>query len=428
MNRLIERMMHQGPAKRVARKPENPLKPFDVDIVYAEMIAKTKNREIEYRGPYSPLYSAVYPVVCVSRVFGLAPYDFKGDRMTPSNIYLVFSFAFMLIYSYIMYIVFLRFISIKRGKSVLEAIETTKVIVNYLVVMYELISNIFTRGRFIKIWNDLQDYDEKLRKLGYPRKERSTEVGVWILLASQIAVWTIVNQSGMSAFEEDWSFNVSYMCTYVGSAVSVYKFSGMVILVGQRFHQLNQITRQNLPARVGYKSTVLSRKTTQELHNKLMSVAEELASLYSWSLLFWLFNLSVHSVSNLYFIFEWMISSLSSEAWRLILNMSIWLTGFCMQILAITASCDYTITEANLIGPILLEWDYRIMTRFPDDVSTSLRFLIRRLEFTAGGLFNVNLLLLCSVNVFDRFGFIDFEICCQGRRSRQLSSIHAARL
>ncbi|XP_076654089.1 uncharacterized protein LOC143359767 [Halictus rubicundus] len=360
------------------------------------MTAKTKNREIVYRGPYSPLYSAIYPLVWTTRVFGMAPYDFTADRMTPSTVYFLFTFAFLGINTYIMYIVFLRFTSVKREKSILNVVETNKVIVNYMVVMYELIANIFSRSRFVKIWNDLQDFDDQLRQLGYPRKEGAVEIGAWILLVSQIVVWTLVNQSGMYAYLETWSFNVSYMCMYVGTAVSVYKFSGMVIFVGQRFQQLNQIVKENLPARVGYKSSVLSRKTAQELHSKLMSMAEDLASIYSWSLLFWLFDLCVHSVSNLYFIFMHMWSI---ETWGLVANMSIWLVAFCMQILAIIIGCDYAITEANSMGPILLEWDARIMTRFPNDdtIRTSMHFLLRRLEFSAGGLFNVNLLLLCSI-------------------------------
>ncbi|XP_033327325.2 uncharacterized protein LOC117220945 [Megalopta genalis] len=407
MDRLVRRVrrMQQHPVGQVRRKEVRPKsgtppKAFDVDNVYAEMTVRTKNREIEYRGPYSPLYSAIYPVVCVTRVFGLAPYDFVADRMTTSVSYLLFSLVFLVVYSYIMYIVFLRFISLKREKSILSVVETTKVIVNYLVVMYELISTMFGCKAFVKIWNTLQDFDEKLRQLGYPRKEGTVEVATWALLFSQAVVWTMVNQSGMYAFKETWMFNVSYMLTYVGTAVSVYKFFGIVTFFGQRFHQLNRITRENLPARVGYKSTILSRKTIQELHNELMLVAETLGSLYSLSLLFWLFNLSVHSVSNLYFIFDWIIfASLKSIAWPLILNMSLWLVGFAMQLLALHIACDYTATEANSMGALLLEWDTRTMTRFPDDdtVRTSLRFLIRRLQFSAGGLFDVNLLLLRSI-------------------------------
>ncbi|XP_015435782.1 PREDICTED: gustatory receptor 68a-like [Dufourea novaeangliae] len=376
------------------------VKPFDVDIVYAELTALAKSRVKNYHGPDSALYSAIYPLVCVTRLFGLAPYDFTADRMTVSNVYLVFSLAFLAIYSYIMYIVFLRLVSLKRAKSILSVVETTKVIVNYMVAMYELVSCVFRREKFVRIWNALEDYDERIARLGYPRDETRTGIAAWALLIDQTVIWILVNQSGMYAFMETWFFNVSYMCTYVGTAVSVYKFVGMVSFVGQRFHQLNRITRDNLPARVGYKSTTLSRKTIQELHEELMSIAEGLGSLYSWSLLFWLGNLSVHSVSNLYFICDWMIVTLRTDiAFPLIVNMSIWLIGFITQLLMVNICCDYAITEANSMGGILVEWDARVIGRFPhdDSVRASLYLLTRRLQFSAGGLFDVNLPLLFSI-------------------------------
>lgn len=133
-------------------------------------------------------------------------------------------------------------------------------IVNYLVAMYELVSTILARSAFVSFWDALQDYDEKVRLLGYPRNESSTEIGVWILLVSQGVIWILVNQSGMYAFMETWMFNVNYMLLYIGSAVSVFKFFGLAMFVGQRFSQLNRMAKENLPARVGYKSTTLSKK------------------------------------------------------------------------------------------------------------------------------------------------------------------------
>lgn len=128
------------------------------------------------------------------------------------------------------------------------------------MAMYDIISTIFTRKRFSRIWNAQQDFDERLSQLGYPRKETKVKIAIWILLASQIVTWTAVNQSGMFAFEETWTFNVSYMCLYIGTATAVYKFFGMVSFLGLRFHQLNQIAKENLPPKVGYKSSNISRQ------------------------------------------------------------------------------------------------------------------------------------------------------------------------
>lgn len=138
---------------------------------------------------------------------------------------------------------------------------------NYLIAMYDLISVIFTRRTFCRIWNAQQDFDERLSQLGYPRKEVKVRIAAWVLLISQIVIWTVVNQSGMFAFNETWLFNMSYMCLYVTNATSVYKFFGMASFLGQRFHQLNQIARENLPSRVGYKSTSVSKKVRRTYHS-----------------------------------------------------------------------------------------------------------------------------------------------------------------
>ncbi|CAK9812875.1 hypothetical protein ANTQUA_LOCUS7436 [Anthophora quadrimaculata] len=397
--------LFQNEFPRLPRNYHLPLskiqvKPFDVETTLAEVKQERKNRARKYRGPDSPLYSAIYPLVCIMKVFGLAPYDFTGDEMAPMNFCLVISFAFIFIYCYILYIVYLRFTSLKRQKQMLHVVETTKIIVNFMVAMYELISTILTRKVLSRIWNSLQDSDESFSHLGYPRKETTTKIVVWAVLFSQILVWTVINQSGMYALKETWFFNVSYMCVYIGTAIPVYKFFGLTSFLGQRFHQLNQIARENLPPRVGYKSSNVSKKTIQDLHNKLMLSSEELASLYSWSLLLWLGNLSVHSVTNLYFIIDWLIlMPWTNIPWRLVFNMWSWEIEFITQLLVIHIACDYTITEANTMGAIFVEWDARVAQRFPYDdiVRSSLPFLNRRLHFSAGGLFDVNLPLLCSI-------------------------------
>ncbi|KAK9310687.1 hypothetical protein QLX08_000017 [Tetragonisca angustula] len=378
--------------------PKTRAKPFDVETTLEEVTRAKKARVKKFHGPDSLLYSAIYPVVFTMKVFGLAPYDFTGDQLTPSNCCLLFTFAFMAIYCHIIYIVYLRFLSLQRNKAILTVVETTKVTVNYLVAMYDLVLTIFTRKAFSRIWNAQQDLDERLSQLGYPRKEVKTKIATWIFLISQIIVWTAVSQTGMYAFNETWLFNTSYMCLYIGTAASVYKFFGMVSFLGQRFHQLNKIAKENLPPRVGYKSSRVSRKTIQELYNDLMLLSEALGSIYSWSLFFWLANLSIHTISNLYFIIDWVILNWSSIGWLLMFNMWCWLVGFAMQFLALHIACDYTTTEANFMPVILIDWDARIVRRFPyDDSFRTLHFLNRRLRFSAGGFFDIRLSLLSSI-------------------------------
>ncbi|XP_017880705.1 uncharacterized protein LOC108625315 [Ceratina calcarata] len=376
------------------------VKPFDVETTYTELTQKKAENRTKYHGPDSPLYAAIYPLVFITRLLGLAPYDFTADRMTPSDVLLAFSFACIIIYCYIMYLVYMRFSSIAKVRSLLRVVEIAKVAVNFSVAIFDLITTIFTRRAFCRVWNGIQDFDDRLSQLGYPRKETRTVIAVWSLITGQTVIWTLINQSGMYAFSETWQYNVCYMIVYVGTGASVYKFVGMIIFLGQRFRQLNRIARENLPPRIGYSSSNVSRKTVQDLHNKLMLCSEAFGSLSSWSLLFWLGSLCMHSVINIYFFIDWMILTAWSDfTYRLVFNMWCWLIGFSTQLLAIHFACDYTITEANSMGAILIEWDARTIRKFPQDdtIRTSLHFLNRRLHFSAGGLCDVDLSLLTSI-------------------------------
>lgn len=98
--------------------------PFDVDTIFAKM----KKKQIrKLRGPNSPLYKATWPMICVVRVFGFAPYTFSQNRLVPSNINLIFTAIATIFYSYILYIVFKRFLSVQREIWTLGGTENTKV-------------------------------------------------------------------------------------------------------------------------------------------------------------------------------------------------------------------------------------------------------------------------------------------------------------
>lgn len=100
-------------------------RPFNVETVWVQ--AKKKQTK-KLRGPDSPLYMSIWPMVYVVRVFGLAPYEFSQDRLVPSNIYLIFSVIVGTLYSYIFYTVAARIIGIKRREgAVLGETEATKV-------------------------------------------------------------------------------------------------------------------------------------------------------------------------------------------------------------------------------------------------------------------------------------------------------------
>ena len=123
--------------------PKTRAKPFDVETTLEEVTRAKKARVKKFHGPDSLLYSAIYPVVFTMKVFGLAPYDFTGDQLTPSNCCLLFTFAFMAIYCHIIYIVYLRFLSLQRNKAILTVVETTKVIPVHFPNLVQAISRRF---------------------------------------------------------------------------------------------------------------------------------------------------------------------------------------------------------------------------------------------------------------------------------------------
>lgn len=133
-------------------------------------------------------------------------------------------------------------------------------IINYTVAMYELGVAVFRRRNFTRAWNALQDYDEDVRQLGYPRKETQTVIGAWIITAITAAIWTAVNRIGMYAFAEPWTYNMGYLVIYIGTSIAVYKFVAMAFFLGQRFHHLKTIAIKNLPSTSENRNTLIISK------------------------------------------------------------------------------------------------------------------------------------------------------------------------
>jgi len=98
--------------------------PFDVETVFAKV---KKKRVKRLRGPDSLLYKATWPMIYIVQVFGFGPYNFSQDRLVPSNINLIFTVIAAILYSYVLYEVFYRFLSVKRETSTLGGTENTKV-------------------------------------------------------------------------------------------------------------------------------------------------------------------------------------------------------------------------------------------------------------------------------------------------------------
>jgi len=100
---------------------------FHVENVFAKR--KCTKR---LRGPDSPLYASIWPIVYIVKISGFAPYDFSQDPPVPSNICFIFSAIAAVFYSYVL-IVLARMISVEREAPLLGGTENAKVGEKYSV-------------------------------------------------------------------------------------------------------------------------------------------------------------------------------------------------------------------------------------------------------------------------------------------------------
>lgn len=212
--------------------------------------------------------------------------------------------------------------------------------INYAVAVYDIILTFQTKKKFARIWNCIQNYDESVQNVSYTRNENRTHIWVWSVIVFNFILWLAINQMEMIVFEEDWIRNLSYMIIYIGSAVSVTKFSGIILILSQRFHHLNEIAKRNTPSgsRWMHPGPSLELCAIEKLLDDLLSVAENLQSIYSWSLIFWFGNLTLHTISGFYRV------NVAKKS-RMIYRVALWLTNFIWQLWLLTSSCHFASKE-----------------------------------------------------------------------------------
>lgn len=235
-------------------------------------------------------------------------------------------------------------------------------------MMIDVSIAMWTRNEFIKIWNVIQDFDCETNRLGFPQTDNKTKFWLWVILIINILNWLWINQTGMYAFSESLVQNFSYMFVYIGTCYSVFKFSGMAIVIGQRFKYLNRIARKCSPNEkiCTVKSKVDPKvikfffiqlqiliiffffKMIEKLRDDLMLASEKLNSLHYWSLLLWLLNLSIHAVSGMYFFIDWLIKDIGSTDRSLYYCLVGWLFVHLMQLVLLHSSCDFASTEVHI--------------------------------------------------------------------------------
>lgn len=159
------------------------------------------------------------------------------------------------------------------------------------------------------------------------------------MIILNLIVWVAINQFGMASFNETWFRNISYMMVYVAFAMTVTKFSAMVLLLSRRFHHLNEIVKMATSStsnsfRI---NPCLNNAVIEEIHGNLIDIGEELASMYSWSIILWLANLCLHIVSDLY-----LTKYRTLEALFCLIS---WMVNFFWQLWLLISSCHFASDE-----------------------------------------------------------------------------------
>ncbi|XP_043276282.1 uncharacterized protein [Venturia canescens] len=303
-----------------------------------------------------------------------------------------------------------RYAWITREQPLLDYTETGKTICNYCMAMCNIIVTLFSREKFAKVWNTIQDYDETVKNFGYTRNENRAFLWSWIILIGSVILWSTISLSGIDAFAQPWTENVAYMSIYAGTSLSVIKFSGITMLLGQRFKHLNEIAKKSNPAgtRRWLGNPVVATKDVEQLHNTLMNASESLNTLYSGSLLLWLGTLTYYVISAIFFLlqralyFKWEHFTWEHAERKILTCLILWTLAYLAQIIFLLYACHFTSDEANSTAYILMAWKRWFNTsgfsrgRY-ERVETSMHLMNRRLNFAAGGCFYVNLPLLRSI-------------------------------
>ncbi|XP_034945584.1 gustatory receptor 68a-like [Chelonus insularis] len=358
------------------------------------------------RGPESILYKSTWPLICVIRILGLAPYEFKGEELVPSNKYMIFSFLWLIVFTYTFFwAIVSQMANMYRDDMRLPTAitELCKFILNYVVVVIDIIMALCTSKKLTNIWNRIQNYDEVIQNLGYGRNEKKTFAWVLALLFFNLCIWTLISVFGMIGFSEPWLKNVTYMLIYIGSAATVTKFAGITMLLAQRFSQLNSIVQTTVVFAPRWKTigSTINYQLIGYLHDDLMVITENLNSIFFWSVLLWLTNLSTHSISSSFYALSWLLDQGSftpSVYFSPIYCLSSWITSFAFQIFMLCYACHHASYEANSMSAMMLEkrkWFYTYNRKM--DVETLFHLANRPLQFSAAGFFYVDLQLFTTI-------------------------------
>lgn len=137
-------------------------------------------------------------------------------------------------------------------------------------------------------------------------------------------------------------------------------------------------------------STLLSQ-VVERLYEQLLLIGETFRDLYSWPLMIWISNLCLHSVSNLYFLFDWIIDSASGEDSIQVattLCILIWIVVYLSQIVLLQYSCEFT---AHQVRPVIIRYIFIYYTSNINAIHQQITIIITyNSQFQQAQFFKIN--------------------------------------
>ncbi|XP_011493844.1 PREDICTED: uncharacterized protein LOC105359066 [Ceratosolen solmsi marchali] len=221
-----------------------------------------------------PLYEVMRPAFRVLRVFGLAPYVLSKDgssaRMRVCNVYCLHSLVSACVYFDCTYRLLKIYENMHLELSTGASIIIYEIFLNVFVVTSDLVLDIARRGRIVNLCNRLANFDTALGIIWKPppRILRKRLIG---FIIANILIWSVIVDLSARSFKDTYLNMIRHTIIYLATAVGIFKFCGAILLLEQRFGQLNNLALRDGPnifAEV--KSTQAKSKSKFPRFNKLL--------------------------------------------------------------------------------------------------------------------------------------------------------------
>ncbi|KAJ8680959.1 hypothetical protein QAD02_016746 [Eretmocerus hayati] len=122
-------------------------------------------------------------------------------------------------------------------------------LVNYSVLLVELIMGVIRHNSIISVWAAILDFDQSFSLITIGGKKRKSvkdmlidefKLHLWTTAFASIVGWIFVSGASITVHHDVIVNHFTYMVPYYGTYIAVFKFCGLAFLIGQRFKYLNE--------------------------------------------------------------------------------------------------------------------------------------------------------------------------------------------